>query len=393
MSRRSGHLAQMQSILASIAVRLTFAAMIFALVCLSLSLQAQARPAASPTQPAQQARSSQGPEEELQTGIALTRQGRFRDAIPHFLIAQGRVSEDYAENFNLALCYVATNQDKPAILILTALRDSGHATAEVDNLLAQAYVGDGQPEQAFDVLQQASVLTPKNEKLYLFVADACMENKSYALGLKVLDLGLLNFPSSPLMHYERGLFLTNIDRYDLAKSDFDLSRQLAPGSDISYWSAAQENMLEGNVPESIRVTREGVRQYPNNYILLQLLGESLIHSGLTPGQPDFNEARTALEKSVSLHPDYSRSQIALGKLYLMENRLDDAIAHLEAARQLDPSDTSVYSHLATAYRRKGNPQEAQKMLSILATLNDAQADKIRAGPPSRAGSVASPKVE
>jgi tetratricopeptide (TPR) repeat protein len=333
------------------------------------------------------------PEAELQTGITLTRQGHFREAIPHFLAAQGRVSEEYAENFNLALCYVATVQPKLAIELLKSLSAKGQSPATVDNLLAQAYIADDQPEKAFEALQQAAALTPRDEKLYLYVLDACMDHKSNDLGLKVANLGLRSLPRSAPLHYERALFLANLDRYDIAKGDFDRARELAPESEIAYMAGAQENLLGGNISEAIRVAREGVGKFKDNYILLQLLGEALIHSGVNPGQPEFAEAQSALEKSVAVHPDYSRSQIALGKLYLMEDRLDDAIVHLEFARELEPGNTSIYSHLATAYRRKGEPAKSQKMLSILAKLNNEQAAKIRSGPPGRVGTSAPAGVE
>src|SRR5205085_1972214 len=54
-------------------------------------------------------------EGELQTGIALTRSGRFAEAIPHFLAARGRVSEEYAADFNLALCYVGGGEPQKAV--------------------------------------------------------------------------------------------------------------------------------------------------------------------------------------------------------------------------------------------------------------------------------------
>jgi tetratricopeptide (TPR) repeat protein len=370
---------------ASIAPRIAFAAILAPILWLCPAIKAQASPQTNAT--------SSMPEAELQTGIALTRQGHFRDAIPHLLAAQGRVSEGYAADFNLALCYVATGQPKPAIQVLNTLTSSGHPTAAVYNLLAQAYIADNQPDEAFDALQQAAALTPQDEKLYLFITDACMDHKSYALGVRVADLGLRNVPRSGHLLYERALFLTYQDRLDLAKKDFDRAREVAPESDTAYMAAGQENLLEGNIPEAIHVAREGVGRFKDNYVLLQLLGEALIHSGVDPGQPEFAEAQAALEKSVALHPDYSHSQIALGKLYLMGNRLDEAIAHLEIARQLEPDNTSVYSHLATAYRRRGEPQEAQKMLTILANLNDEQAAKIRSGPPVRQGSSAPPGVE
>src|SRR5512143_1987953 len=47
-------------------------------------------------------------EAEMQKGIALARTGKFNEAIPHFLAAQGQVSDSAVLSFNLALCYVGT---------------------------------------------------------------------------------------------------------------------------------------------------------------------------------------------------------------------------------------------------------------------------------------------
>ena len=163
-------------------------------------------------------------EEELQKGTALTRAGSFAEAIPHLLAARGRVSNDYAASFNLSLCYVATGQPTQAIPILTALRAAGHDNADVNNLLAQAYVGDGQNQKALETLQKASRLTPENEKLYLFVADACMAKQEYAVGLQVVNLGLDHLPGSAHLHYQRGMFLALLDELDAGQEG------LRPGS-------------------------------------------------------------------------------------------------------------------------------------------------------------------
>ena len=167
-------------------------------------------------------------EAELQTGTALTRKGSFREAIPHLLAARGRVANEYMASFNLALCYVATSQFKPAIEVLNELRGSGHDVVDVENLLAQAYIGDAQPQKALASVQKAAALSPQNEKLYVFVADACMDHKEYTLGLKVIDIGLQNLPQSARLHYERAMFLTQLDLPDQAKPQFELARQLAP---------------------------------------------------------------------------------------------------------------------------------------------------------------------
>ena len=57
----------------------------------------------------------------LERGTALTRQGRFKEAIPHLLAAQGRVANEYALEFNLSLCYVGLGEYKKAISFWTTL--------------------------------------------------------------------------------------------------------------------------------------------------------------------------------------------------------------------------------------------------------------------------------
>jgi len=322
-------------------------------------------------------------EEELQKGTALTRAGSFADAIPHLLAARGRASNDYAASFNLSLCFVATGQATQAIPILTALRAAGHDNAEVNNLLAQAYVGDGQSQTALKALQRASKLAPKNEKLYLFVADACMAKQEYAVGLQVVDLGLDQLPGSARLHYQRGMFLALLDELDAGKKDFDQARRLAPETDIAFLAATQNAMFEGDLVEAARAAREGVKKGSHDYVLLTLLGEALFRSGIVPGQPEFKEAQEALEKAIAERPNNAASQLALGKLNLLANRMGDAIAHLETARQLDPNNASVYLNLAAAYRRQGDLQQAQNMLAVLTKLNQTQAEKIRSAPGDR----------
>ena len=339
---------------------------------------------------AQQARSSSrdqfnqstSADSELQIGTQLTRAGRFQDAIPHLLAARGGVSNQFAAEFNLALCYVATRQNAQAIPILIELRGT-RENAQVENLLAQAYIGTGNSKAALDAVKRAVALTPENEKLYTFVADACTENQNYDLGLEVVDLGLQHLPDSAGLHYQRAMFLSSLDEFDAAKPDFELARKFGADSDIGYLAAAQESLLAGKIEDAVRVAREGISGGHNDYRLLTILGDGLLRLGATPDQPQFADAKSALIKAVSLRPSYSDAQLALGKLELISHHLDAAISRLQQARSLDPHNPAIYSHLAAAYRERGDSQKAEEMLAVLTQMNREQVEKISSAPGER----------
>ncbi|HEY6336957.1 MAG TPA: tetratricopeptide repeat protein [Candidatus Sulfotelmatobacter sp.] len=322
-------------------------------------------------------------ERELQTGTALTLKGLFHEAIPHLLAARGRALNEYAATFNLALCYVGTNQFTPAIAILHDLRRGGRDSVDIENLLTQAYIGNAQPQEAWASLQKAAALSPQNERLYVFVADACMDHKDYVLGLRVVTMGLQNLPESARLHYERATLLAQLDQLDQAKQDFQLAEKLAPSSEIGDLAVAHERLLEGDIAGAVRAAREAVKQGYENPALLTVLGEALIRSGAAPGQAEFTEAQAALEKAVTQRPNDPASQIVLGRLYLMAGRVTDAIVHLEIARQLEPSDPSIFANLAKAYARHGDLQQEQDALAVLSKLNREQAERIHSAPGDR----------
>jgi tetratricopeptide (TPR) repeat protein len=360
------------------------------------SNRSQAASAQSPTDRADGYEASERcrqAEAELQTGTALTRRGAFAEAIPHLVAARGQVANEYAASFNLALCYVGSRQFGKAIEILSGLRGSGHANADVENLLAQSYVGDGQQQLALDALRRAASLTPTNEKLYLLVGDACMDRHDYESGLRVVELGLKSLPDSARLHYQRALFLSLLDEFDRAREDFGRARQLAPGSETSFLAAANEELYAGNPEEAANAARAGIAQGYQNPVLLTILGEALIRSGVRPGESGFTEAQTALEKAVAQNPPDPGAEVSLGKIYLMADRLSEAIAHLETARELKPDNPSVYANLATAYRRRGDTKEAGEALEILSKLNQAQAERISSAPGDRKAAYGEQRIE
>jgi len=307
---------------------------------------------------------------QFHIGLMLARRDLFAEAIPFFESVRARFPNSYEVGYNLAICHVATKQSVAAIEILTGLRDQGHKTAELLDLLADAYEGNKQTQQAVDVLREATILAPREETLYLDLAGLCMDHGNYELGIEIVNVGLHYVPDSYRLVFIRAVLYALSNQFGHAEEDFELASRLAPEMDLVYVGLGMTFMQRSNLPEAARVLRERIKESPNHYVLQYLLGEALIRSGIQLGDPNFEEAKAALERSVHLNPEFHRSRIDLAKLYLKQNRVEEAIEHLEKARALRPDEQPAYAHLATAYRRKGQPEKAAAMLEKVKQLND-----------------------
>lgn len=321
--------------------------------------------------PSQQTVSGENPvkgDEELKTGTSLTREGKFLEAIPHLLAARAAEADSYAATVNLGICYVGAGRYKEAISALESLRSTARATAAVENLLAQAYLGDHQLTRAWDSFISASASTPNDEKLYAYVADACNDQREFDFGLRAMSVGLRHLPDSARLRYERGLLLAQLDRLEEARPEFDHAAQLAGDSYIATLALVQLDLYDSKISQATHRLLIALAAGHRDYQTLSLFGTVLMHAGAVPGDAEFAQAQQALEESARTNPEYSATQIALGRIYILEGRFPDAVEHLEIGRRLEPRNPAVYSNLASAYRHTGNEQKAQEMLRQLGRL-------------------------
>ncbi|HET7346896.1 MAG TPA: hypothetical protein VFJ10_06170, partial [Acidobacteriaceae bacterium] len=101
---------------------------------------------------------------------------------------------------NLAICYVGTGAIAKAIPLLESLRASGYRTTVTATLLVQAYIAAGRASDAYAQLTTAAEAAPNNETIFAYAADACTDHRQYALGLRMMNLGLATMPASPRLH-------------------------------------------------------------------------------------------------------------------------------------------------------------------------------------------------
>jgi tetratricopeptide (TPR) repeat protein len=341
-----------------------FAASLLLLLC---AFVVATRPSAAQSGPPAHSTAVAEGARELQTGSNLTRQGLLVQALPHLLAARRLGADPYATAVDLAICYLGTLQYRQAVAVLEPLHEAGARAATVGDLLAQAWLGAGDPRAAV-AFRKAAAATPGDEKLYAYMADACTDHRNYTLGLEVVGLGLEQLPNSARLHYERALFLARLGRFEEGKPEFERAARLSPGSYIGYLALVQENLYEDNLAAATQLLHQAIAAGHRDYRMLSLLGTVLLHEGTAPGEPKFAEAQAALEESAQDRPDYSATQIALGKVYLMLGRDRDAIEHLETGRRLEPDNPAIYPSLAEAFGHLGEREKARAARAELSRL-------------------------
>ncbi len=312
------------------------------------------------------------PSSNWELGLALGSRGFFKEAIPYWKALSDSYPNSYAINFNLAACYLESKQFSETIEVLRLLSAHGHNTSEVKNLLGEAYEDNKQTKEAIEALREATLLAPEDENNYLDLAALCINHDAFDLGNEVIGVGLHFHPQSDRLIFERGLLHEIQNQFDLAEDDFQLASRVAPEKNLSYIGLSVSYIQSGNLQQAIRLLRRRVSEKSNDAMLQYLLGEALVRSGANPGNPTFTEAQAALEKSISLDARFAPAQVELAKTFLTQNRIEEGVAHLERARELDPTDKAPYSQLAIAYRRQGKPELAKKMLTALIELNEQE---------------------
>lgn len=312
------------------------------------------------------------PRTQFEIAVALDHAGLHERAMSEFSLLYTRFPDAYNVGFNLMLEDIGVKNFPQAVRTGTDLIAHGHDTAEVNNALAQAYEGESDRQRAFDAYRKAVFLDPQDEDNYVDLASFCVSQHALQAGTQVIQVGLKTFPKSARLVYLRGIIHAIEDDYEDAEKDFNLSQTLSPAVDLGYIGLGASYLESGNSNQAIKVLRQRLRERPNDPSLLYLLGESLIRSGASPGSPDYAEAQAALERSVSLNSNLCLPHVALGEIYLSENRPKDAVLQLEKARSIDPKEKSIYSHLAVGYKRLGQGDDAKAVLIVLKNMLDQE---------------------
>lgn len=139
------------------------------------------------------------------------------------------------------------------------------------------------------------------------------------------------------------------------------------GSSRQALEQAQAHTNAGRHSEAIPIYRQYLAKKPRSLPpVYYYLGKSLFETG------DDISAEQAFKRGLELSPDMKRANLFLGRIYLRQERFQEAIPALEKERDMSPESDEVYFYLGIAYVEMERDEEAIEAFEQAALLNPAE---------------------
>jgi tetratricopeptide (TPR) repeat protein len=171
---------------------------------------------------------------------------------------------------------------------------------------------------------------------------------------------------------EYGMLLHAAEYLDAAEPAYRNAQMLLPDNPRWPYYLAHLYRTQGKTGQAIEAFRQTLRLRPDEAAALVWLGRMY----LDQGNP--SEAESLFTRAQSVAPALIAAQAGVGQAALAKKEYARAAQTLESALASDPSATSLYAPLATAYRGLGQTEKAESLAKYWRNTELAVPDPLRA---------------
>jgi tetratricopeptide (TPR) repeat protein len=268
---------------------------------------------------------------------------------------------------------MAKQQDDPRILYYLGLRqrEKGDAKAAFDSLgratrftvsdtqiwLAYADVGKAVEgdQTAFNILGMFVKNNPDNPIGHLAMARLYIDHRSWRRAREEASRATEKDPKLAEAWRIAGQAALVLELASDAESALRHAIALAPNDWQSQAALGDALAAQNRFQESVPVYQEAVRLAPNEAGPALSLGRAILkanQANITPEQ--LAAAEQSLQHSIQIRGDIAPTYLLLGQCLAQQNRLPEARAALEHARDLAPADPDAYFELIRVATKMGD---------------------------------------
>src|SRR5690606_5562506 len=191
--------------------------------------------------------------------------------------------------------------------------------------------------------------------------DQALDRGALVLALATVDSVVARVPRLPDAHYQRGLILSNLQRYEEAKASYLEVARLDPTYN-SIW------LVIGNTELRLNEFDEALQHYERQ-AEMQPSAELYVFIGLTlETLGRLEEAREAFEHALDLDSRHARAYANLARLQMNAGQLEEAVSFARRAWEFDPYNLEYRYTLGLCLVQSGQLAEGIQRLEEVIQL-------------------------
>lgn len=228
-------------------------------------------------------------------------------------------------------------------------------------VLARAELAEGRLQEAFDDLQKALAVDPKNidALYYLSLVSRELSQREYQ---RLFSMA----PESARVHQLLAEAAQAAEDTSKAEEEFHKALEANPHSVEVATELAELKRSQSKFDEAITFYMQAEKSGPLTYDVAYGLGACFTY------KQDYPQAIVWLRKAVALAPESTAGRFALGNALFQDGQVAAAIPDLKEALRLEPRMKQAYFLLGRAYSKLGRQEEARVAIKKLDELNRSE---------------------
>jgi tetratricopeptide (TPR) repeat protein len=242
-------------------------------------------------------------------------------------------------------------------------RASGAAVAGL------GYENLGQLTEAVEHLKLATRLAPAREDPYLALSRIYEKQQNTKAALEVMQQARKHIPDSPKLLFALGSSLVSAEQYPAARQVLAGLIQSFPDELNAYLKLAEAYRGMGESTHATETLRKLALRKPEYPMLHVVIAQSM----LAEASVDYPGVLEELDQAEKVSPmDYDIYYLR-GKVCVVINKHEEAVAALRRAIALRPTESGAYYQLGLAYRKSGRPALAKEQFDRVEYLKSQSA--------------------
>jgi tetratricopeptide (TPR) repeat protein len=301
-------------------------------------------------------------EAKFYLGVAYEQGGQPGEAVTIFLDlleqTKGSSSEMAANRGvfqqHLASSYQASGEDQKAIEVYQEMVESDPGPYN-QFLLIDAYRLNHQFEQALSLGKQEYEKNPKDENLALVYGRTLADSGKTKEGAEVLNRLLQENPENLDVYINLSQIYIQAKRYGDAEKILLRAGEMEPDEDRVKYQLVSVYEKQKNFDRAESLLKDMLKKDPKDAVVLNYIGYMLADRGVR-----LDEAVAYVQQALEMEPQNGAYLDSLGWAYYKLNDLAKAEKYLLLAVEYEKRDPVIQDHLGDLYYKTGNLDKAKE---------------------------------